>query len=131
MHATLMAVLMVVAPSVEADMGGIAQSTGPAQPSGASELPPTDGDITPPRVVERARPKYPRDAFHQKIEGEVVVEFMIDTKGRVKNARVIKSVPGLDKAAFDCLKKWRFRPAVKNRKPIAAIAHAPVVFKIF
>ena len=131
MHATLVAVLMALALSVGADMGGVGQSAEPAQPSGASQFPPTEGDITPPRVVKQARPKYPRDAFDQKIEGRVVIEFMIDTKGRVKDARVIESVPGLDEAAIDCLKKWRFRPAVKNGKAIAALAHAPVVFKIF
>ena len=123
--------MMVVGVSAKADMRGVGESAEPAQATGASEIPPTGGDITPPRVVKQTRPKYPQDAFDQKIEGEVVIEVMIDTKGRVTNTRVIKSVPGLDKAAVDSLKKWRFRPALKNGIPIAFRAHLPVSFKIF
>jgi protein TonB len=131
MHTTLVALLMVVAVSARADMRGVGQSAEPAQATGASESPATGGDITPPRAVKQTRPKYPQNAFDQKIEGEVVIEVMIDTKGRVTNARVIKSVPGLDTAAVDSVKKWRFTPALKNGKPIAFTAHLPVSFKIF
>jgi TonB family protein len=131
MHVRLVAVLMLVGSLVVAQERVSVQAPEPPEPKQVSELQPADETSVPPRVTKQTRPKYPRAAFDQKIQGEVVIEFMIDTKGRVAQTRVIQSVPGLDEAAVECLRKWRFKPALKNGKPVAVIARAPVVFKIF
>ncbi len=85
---------------------------------------------SPPRTRKMARPEYPRDAFEARIQGTVLVEAVIDAKGRVTKVRVLESVPGLDEAAVKALKKWRFHPARKDGKPVATIIHAPVKFEI-
>ena len=51
-------------------------------------------------------------------------------EGNVTRARVVKSVPGLDEAAVKVVYEWKFKPAVKNGKPVATIANAPVAFRI-
>ena len=85
----------------------------------------------PPRPIKITRPMYPDGAFNQKIQGTVLVEFTIDTQGRVTNAVVVKSVPLLDAAAIKTVYQWRFEPAIKNGKPVASTAHAPVGFRIY
>jgi periplasmic protein TonB len=85
----------------------------------------------PPRPIKITRPQYPQEAFVKKIEGEVIVEILIDSTGAVVRARVIQSIPALDAAAVQTVKEWRFAPAVKNGRPVSTIANAPVRFRIF
>lgn len=85
----------------------------------------------PPKLVRQTRPQYPQEAFVKKIEGTVVLEILIDPYGRVVRARVLQSVPQLDAAAIATVKQWLFQPAIKNGRPVATIAHAPVNFHIY
>jgi protein TonB len=85
----------------------------------------------PPRILRQTRPRYPQEAFVKKVEGTVVVEFVIDATGRVGRARVVQSIPLLDAAAVEVVGEWLFAPAVKHGLPVATVARAPVVFRIF
>jgi protein TonB len=84
-----------------------------------------------PRAIKITRPQYPQEAFVKKIEGKVLVEILIDANGNVIRARVLQSVPLLDNAAIQTVYQWRFTPAMKHGRPVAALAHAPVDFRIF
>ena len=67
----------------------------------------------------------------KKIEGTVEVEILIDSTGRVAKARVVRSIPALDAAALQTVMQWVFSPAIKNGRPVATVASAPVTFRIF
>jgi TonB family protein len=67
----------------------------------------------------------------KKIEGTVEVEILIDSTGHVSKARVVRSIPALDSAALDTVRQWVFSPAIKNGRPVATVASAPVTFRIF
>ena len=97
----------------------------------ASLVPLRPTEDTPPRAIHVARPQYPQDAFHKKVTGTVVLEILIGEEGEVAHAEVIESVAGLDAAALDCVKEWRFQPALRAGKPVATVARAPVTFRIF
>lgn len=84
----------------------------------------------PPRALKMGRPKYPDEPFRKKVEGTVEIQFVVDEKGLPVELTVLKSVPGLDAAALECVKKWRFMPARKQGKPVRATALAPVTFRI-
>ena len=92
---------------------------------------PVDDYDTPPRQIKITRPQYPQEAFVKKIEGTVELEILIDQHGRVVRARVLKSIPLLDKAAIETVQQWVFQPAVKAGRPVATVAMAPVTFRIF
>ena len=85
----------------------------------------------PPRMIENVRPQYPSDAFSKKIEGTVELEILIDATGAVTQARIVKSIPLLDRAAVKCVFQWRFSPARKNGQSVATRANAPITFRIF
>jgi protein TonB len=85
----------------------------------------------PPRLLNPTKPKYPPDAFVRKVEGVVVVEFVIDATGRVVRTRIIQSIPMLDAAALETVRGWEFAPALKHGRPVATIAQSPVTFRIF
>ena len=44
---------------------------------------------------------------------------------------MIQSIPALDAAALQTVREWLFAPAIKNGRPVATIAQAPVTFRIF
>jgi protein TonB len=86
---------------------------------------------TPVRILRQTKPRYPQDAFVKKVQGVVLIEFVIDSTGRVVRARVIHSIPLLDAAALEAVRDWIFSPAVKRGRPVATVARAPVSFVIY
>jgi protein TonB len=89
------------------------------------------GDVaTAPIVVTRVVPEYPRRARLAGIEGEVVLEVVVDRYGRVaSDVKVVTAVPELERAAIDAVRKWRFRPA-RDRAgtAVAVVMEVPVRF---
>jgi TonB family protein len=86
---------------------------------------------SPPKVLALTKPQYPDYAFHQKIEGTVRVEFLINSLGKVAHAEIRQSVPRLDEAALACVRDWLFEPAQRGGKPVPTVAQAPVTFRIY
>lgn len=101
----------------------------------------TDYDA-PPRIVKQTKPEYPENAFRRKLQGVVYVEFVIESDGIVRQARVYEpedkrerskatNARELQRAALDTVRQWRFEPARKDGQPVATIARAPVSYRIF
>ena len=88
----------------------------------------TLGFDVPPQVVERVPPTLPDRANQPRVGGRVVVRALVSEAGRVIDARVIRSIPELDAAALECVRKWRFKPALDRNVPVAAWTNVPVVF---
>lgn len=98
-------------------------------PSSPDPLPINDYD-EPPRILKQTKPVYPRRPFQDGVQGTVEIEFVVDETGKVSRTRVVKSITGLDEAALTCVLQWRFTPARKSGRPVAAVASAPVTFRI-
>jgi len=63
-------------------------------------------------------PKYPKEAKEKGIQGDVLLQATIDTKGNVVNLRVAQGDPILADAAVKAVKQWRYRPYVLNGDPV-------------
>ena len=76
--------------------------------------------------------KYPLQARQRKIQGKVMMEFMVQTDGSLTDARVIKKLgSGLDDEALRLIKsapKWE--PATFQGKPIKQKMVLPVLFQL-
>lgn len=83
-----------------------------------------------PVVEHRVPPQYPRQARADGIEGTVQIEALIDTDGRVVDMEVRQSIPALDQAALAAVKKWTFRPAMADGKPVRVWVAIPVKFTL-
>lgn len=67
-------------------------------------------------------PEYPRLAWMNQREGDVLVEFTVSEQGSVQNIKVLQSGgPELDVASVDAISRYRYRPAVENGKPAVSI----------
>ena len=66
------------------------------------------------------------------LEGEVVVRAEIDESGDPLEPSVWRSSghPLLDRAALEAVRRWRFKPAERNGKPVGAVVQIPVSFRL-
>jgi TonB family protein len=89
------------------------------------------GDVQAPKIVQRVNPKYPQEARDKRIAGVVIVEALVSREGDVRESKVLKPLPyGLDQAAVDAVKQWKFRPATYQGQPVDVLANFPVSFKL-
>ena len=74
--------------------------------------------------------KYPKEAKKANIEGTVKVHFVIDTDGKISDAHVYQGVhPLLDAEAVRVvMKSPKWKPGVKDGKPVRVSYTMPVVF---
>jgi TonB family protein len=98
-------------------------------------LPPDSGlspiyDV-PPTVIRKVPPEYSEVARRAGVEGVVVLYAEVDTSGQALNVRVIRSLGyGLDERAIEAVTKWRFRPALKDGKPVQVGSTFEVFFML-
>lgn len=86
-----------------------------------------------PEVLEQVKPRYPRRARADGIEGLVLVRIIIGVDGRIEpeHTRVVRSVPALDAAALAAVGQWRFTPALGHQgRPVRVIVEIPVQFSL-
>lgn len=87
--------------------------------------------LTPPVLVEKVNPKYPPDAKTEKIQGTVKVDAVIDAEGKVVEAAASESPDArLSQAAVDAVKQWKFKPALKDGKPVKAKSTVTINFRL-
>lgn len=73
-----------------------------------------------PQVVNEVKAPYPEEARRAGIEGGVVLSIRIDETGKVTQARVLSGPGyGLNEAALEYIRRYTFRPAVKDGEPVA------------
>src|SRR4029079_8984565 len=64
------------------------------------------GDIAQPKQVKRVEPQYPEDAKAAGTTGMVILEVLLDTEGRVKQAAILRHVtPSIDQAALNAVQQ--------------------------
>jgi periplasmic protein TonB len=89
--------------------------------------------VVTPKDVYRPSPSYTESARRARINGIVVVEFVVRKDGTVGDCTILRGLGhGLDESAIKTITtKWRFQPGTFKGKPVDVIAMAEVVFKIY
>ncbi len=86
-------------------------------------------DMTPPRQSEVASPDYTAEARKKRIEGSVTLAIVVDRKGDVVAAKVVKGLGyGLDENAIIAVREWKYVPAEKDGQAIAVKMEVTVDF---
>jgi len=98
-------------------------------------LPPIDSFILveePPELIYSVLPEYPRWARESETEGRVIIKALISKEGDVLDAVVFVSSENtlLDEAALAVARKYKYRPAIQNGRPIAVWVTYKVDFKL-
>ncbi len=101
-------------------------------PEGAS-----GGAVAPevgPKPLRFVEPEYTREARRKNVKAEIVVEVLVDARGRVETAKIIERFLyskdaknkttvesleyGLEESALSAAERWTFRPARQNGTPV-------------
>jgi len=60
----------------------------------------------------------------------VVTRALVLADLTVDEVRVVQSVPGLDQAAIECVRRWRFLPARAKDAPLPVWVAIPISFSL-
>jgi TonB family protein len=89
------------------------------------------GGVSAPVPTEKAEPEYTNEAREARIEGSVILSIVVDEFGIPTEIQVVRSLdPGLDAKAVEAVEKWRFKPGMRDFKPVAVKATLEVMFKL-
>jgi protein TonB len=112
----------------------------PAPPppvAAAPPPPPPPAPILPPKSMANRNvvtaEDYPPISLRLQEQGRVMINVLVDTNGRCKDAQVTQSsgVNRLDEAAVNiCKRKFRFEPATQEGKPVEGRAVIAVNFAL-
>jgi TonB family protein len=93
---------------------------------------PDEVGLRPPRLISGADPYYPRAARKAGIQGAVTLMCVITSTGTVRDIIVVDSLdPMLDEEAIEAVKKWKFKPAKKDGRPVSVKVRIPVNFRLY
>ncbi len=74
---------------------------------------------------------YPEKALENKIEGRVVLQFIVDKNGDVQNPKIIRGIGyGCDEEALRAVKEAKFHPGVQRGEPVDVQFSLPIIFKL-
>jgi protein TonB len=109
--------------------GAFAQTTTDA---GADKVYKVGEGASAPVPIYSPDPKYSKEARHAKYQGICVLWLVVGTDGRPRNIRVSRTLGyGLDEKAIEAVRKWRFKPATKDGKPVAVEVSVQVNFHLY
>jgi protein TonB len=89
------------------------------------------GGVTAPVLLNKIEPEYSEEARKAKYQGTVTLYVQVNPAGQAVNMRVLHSLGlGLDEKAMEAVKRWKFRPGMKDGKPVTVEAQIEVNFRL-
>jgi len=89
------------------------------------------GEVSSPALITKVEPEYSEEARKAKYSGVVRLSVVIDEHGVPTDIHVTGPLGlGLDEKAVEAVQKWRFRPGLKNGKPVKVRASIEVSFRL-
>jgi periplasmic protein TonB len=98
---------------------------------GGGDYAPGGWDIEPVPIYRPPDPPYPPMAREKMVAGEVILQVLVKLDGSTEVVRVVKSLPFCVEAAKESARLWRWKPALKEGKPVEAYGIITVTFDIF
>ena len=89
--------------------------------------------VETPQLLKEVKPQYTAQAMRAKIQGEVLLECIVQPDGSVGNIRVVRSLDsafGLDQEAIKAARQWRFRPGTRQGQPVPVLVTIAIAFTL-
>jgi periplasmic protein TonB len=115
-----------------AGLGPGSDSSSSAASRGPAVWTPTDVDMLP-QLASQLQPHYPEVLRRTGVSGEVLLEYVVGSTGRVDSSsvRILRSShPGFSEAALEALRGAHFRPARRSGRPVAVLVQQTIRFEI-
>ena len=111
-------------------LGGMPTSASlPPPPPAVSKTPlRVGGRVKPPRAISMIQPTYPEIARAARIQGDVVIDAVIDTNGNIVQMKLVSGHPLLVGAAMDALRRWKYEPTYLDEQPVSIELNVTIHF---
>jgi TonB family protein len=89
--------------------------------------------VVAPRAIARVTPRYTAEAIRARLEGAVTLRGIVELDGTISSIEVVSSLDqrfGLDQAAVEALRQWRFEPATVDGKPVRTLITVSLNFTL-
>jgi TonB family protein len=87
-------------------------------------------DVPVPKRTKFVAPVFPPEAQARGERGIVVVELLIDEKGKVSSATITRSVPAFDEAALAAVRQWEYEVTKVDGKAVPIRLPVPITFAL-
>lgn len=86
----------------------------------------------PMRPLSQVYPHYPEDARIRGQEGSLVVRYIIDRRGRVREVKILRhaEISKFDESVVKAIRGWRFRPMVDKGEAVEVMHDLTVYFRL-
>jgi len=86
-------------------------------------------ELTP---LVRFPPEYPLKALQDRLEGYVLLRFVVTETGAVADPEVLRSVPAgiFDRAAIRSVLRWKYQPQLVDGEPVSVMTYTRIVFRM-
>jgi TonB family protein len=92
---------------------------------------PSNGANTPVEITFKPKPDYTDEGRKQKVNGEVRLEVLFKSDGRVHVVRVLQGLGyGLDEQAVKAAEQIKFTPALHEGQPVDSTALVHIIFEL-
>ncbi len=88
------------------------------------------GRVRAPRPLLTPEPIYPILAKQARLEGDVMIDAVIDTAGNVVEMQVLSGHPLLVPSALDALRRWKYEPTYLNDEPVPVRLLVTIKFQL-
>jgi TonB family protein len=103
---------------------------GPGRDSGVYT--PGVNGVSAPVPLFEPEAEFSDEARRQKYQGVCMISLIVDAHGNPQNARVVRALGmGLDEKALQAVQQYRFKPAMKNGRPVPVSITVAVNFRLF
>lgn len=83
-----------------------------------------------PVVTEQTSPDFPPAMRKGRVDGRVIVALIVAANGKPEQIQVEQAThPLFAEAALAAVRRWRFKPAIKNGQPVASSFSLPIEFR--
>jgi TonB family protein len=85
----------------------------------------------PAEILSKPTPAYTDEARRLRVEGEVLLEVVLEASGRVHVVRVVRGLGhGLDESAVRAAEQISFKPALRDGQPSDSTAVLHIIFQL-
>src|SRR5579883_2780857 len=87
--------------------------------------------VVPAEILSKPTPAYTDEARRLRVEGEVLLEVVLEASGRVHVVRVVRGLGhGLDESAVRAAEQISFKPALRDGQPSDSTAVLHIIFQL-
>ena len=92
---------------------------------------PAPARTVPAEILSKPTPAYTEEARKMHIEGEVLLEVVFESSGKLRVTRVVRGLGhGLDDSAVRAAEQIRFKPALRDGQPADSTAVLHILFQM-